>query len=1403
MTVRGDRQNVQVIDTLFGSADLRALQGDVYFIETKDMKRDLRMEYRAAQGDFCLTQRGSTTVTEDPVWSGNAGAAWTNCDIRVAPWWQARTIAHYDNNKDGFIEKTEFSEQLGALPKCCGGACPYRSFCAKYEFLLFPTTTSENATSNSFSGRSSILTDSVFLSRLVALEDYTLVPLCMRIITAKNDVSPSGNTIYARLISNRGGIHVHRELDGTYEATDATTTASGTKFVERNGTDILVDPQGYSYYFPADRVPGLKMSSPDADDILGEVRDVYGPRDATEDVFVTIDVHSTPGVRASRWVYTTRPIFLYLQPALIEFLSAGLLNPTLKHYVITMRNDTCAYPLVKPVLNPSADQQAFTPQLPEDHSAVASALMTSLVPRFQLQMRGLLVQVGDQHRPRPETVDLMLWTQNTAGALLATPLQTGNDENTEAAVWLSLLMALLLAFMATGLIVMYLRAMLKANYETAVIRRKLLAVKAEALAKKENEAVEAQLAGTATAEQSNPVLAVDDSDPKGQAARETAPASADKQADGTQAPASNEQKVAPDSKVSPRGAVVPLVEAPEGSPVSQKAPLAPPSSGRSQGTNASQEAADAADVAAAVEANDQGELDASAEKPNFNPFETPMEIVDLLFLVPIKRYLLNSVSKFVNERCVVHVAPLADDDEEEAAAAAQKEKEHSTGKVAPGAGTEDALVATSMDQSEGVAKGARMGGIHVKDMNGNWVQAGLLPAVLKAEFMERYSQYCYLNNLAEQSNFDLIRQRLIEDFNLRVRSVPEETLRGITWKDGTAPTTDSFTVRTDVMTRLAGMLGTKAANARENVQSRASSVVSDEENSVQQVESGLQNVAAAFGKPGTASAAMAGGDAAASRPATAPGAGPTVVVADPTDEEPEREWDDDDAFLLDSFLKKYCDITRKYTDDALYFANTSIVREGDDGTRFRENVDGFYPAFANYCEKVHKMEPATESETIALLRELHGVQHERKRVTRVLGLTFIDFSAADTDERHQARLTASWYAMEALTVFVHMAFLLLPPLLVMLYAMGMQYTHGLTMAGLGDDPLSPYDFNQFPPNLEGKSLVFVVELLMYFVAVYSGLAIIRLIFRYLSLPAGLLRKFIRRSFAWVLVAVTFAFLTWAGLVFTWFILAAALDPVRFLPYAGGIVASVAVLAVTWSKLKAAAGILRKRMLVSFKNHMNKAVMAAKKAMEQVEKFERQKEVGMIRKKNKTGAAAASKGASDAKEGKGGSQEYSIEDVFSLINADGDAVISADEFDDLFDKLQLNVSKQKRSQMFAYCDRDGSGFVDAAEFTDAWAYLEEQIINETLDDLGVSNTAIIAAVIYLAVCLAVLLSFLFLAIAAWENSSGFEAVIQTLLVSGSAGLTSFARSQSKGESADENELQAIIDGVVESDEQKPV
>ena len=1258
LTVRGQEGNVQATDCVFASADLRATSGDLYFIETKNMRRDLKLEYRSAQGDFCMAQRGDTRVEEAPVWSGNAGAAWTDCDIRVAPWWQGKTLGHYDANNDGFVEQTEFMDGIAALPKCCGGNCPYRSWCAKYGVLMYPVVTQENATSNDFSGRTGILTGSVFLSRLVALEDYTLVPSCMRIIYSRDTATTPSTTVWVRLITDRGGIYVHRELDSTNEKDDSNTLVTGTKLVERNGTEVTVDPEGYSFYFPDDRTPGLKISSPAADALLGEVRDVYGPRDAGEDVFVTIDVAGTPGVAPSRWVYTTRPIFLYLQPALIEFLSGGLLNPPLKHYLITLRNDTCAYPLVTP------DAQAprrWTSMVPVDHEATARALFTALVPRFQLQMRGLLVQVGPKHQPRPEKVDLTLWTRDPSGNLLASPLRTSNDGNTEAAVWLSLVMAVLLAFMGTLGLVVYLRAILKASYQQAIIRRKLLQLKAEALEAKADAAI--------------------------------ADAMAAKHGDGDPAAAaiddSKAAPPAPDSKMVPEldtasASTSPLKSAPG---TSSKAPLVK--------AEEAQEAADALDAKAAAAAEDAGELDAGAENPSFNPFETPLEIINLLFIVPVKRALLNSTSKFVNERCVVHIAMPGSDDEEAVATARDKV----TGLVAPADG---AGKATEMDKDEGVSSSARMGGLLVRDRNGRLVQAGLLPSVMKDEFMERYSQYCYLNDLAEHSNFDSIRASLINDFNLRVRSTPEQTLRGIRWKGGAAPT--DFDVDADTMALVAAGLLARAKDAREALESSRFSELTDEvagEDSVQDVaQGGRAALAAVFSPTGKAKSTTS---VPVSKAETAAAAAAVAEV----EEEPTVEWDDDDAFLLDSFLKAYCDVTRSYTRDGIYFVDTSIVREAEDGTRFRETVPGFYSAFAKYCEQVHRMEPATKSESIALLSQLYGVQHEKKRVTKVLGLSFIDFSAPDTSGQHKARLTASWYGMEALTVFIHLLVLLIPPILVMVYAMDMQYTHGQTMAGTEERPLSVYDFSSFPPRLEGRSIVFIVRLVLLFVATYVGLTLLRLLIRYMALPPGIFRLAVRKAYAAVLILTLFSVLTWLGLVLTWFVLAAALDPIRFLPYAGGAIAAVAVVVVTWGKLQKAAVILRKRMKQAFKDHLNKVVSAAKKALEQTEKLERQKEVGHLKKRRTTAAGAATAGAAGAGEEK--EETFDVEDVFSLINADGDSVISKDEFDSLFDKLQLNVSQQKRSQMYAYCDRDGSGFIDQAEFVESWKYLEDVIV----------------------------------------------------------------------------------------------
>ena len=59
---------------------------------------------------------------------------------------------------------------------------------------------------------------------------------------------------------------------------------------------------------------------------------MYGHTDQTGDVFVIIDVAESAGVPAGRWIYTTRPIFLNLDPAILQFISFGLLTPPILQY---------------------------------------------------------------------------------------------------------------------------------------------------------------------------------------------------------------------------------------------------------------------------------------------------------------------------------------------------------------------------------------------------------------------------------------------------------------------------------------------------------------------------------------------------------------------------------------------------------------------------------------------------------------------------------------------------------------------------------------------------------------------------------------------------------------------------------------------------------------------------------------------------------------------------------------------------------------------------------------------------------------------------------------------------------------------------------------------------------------
>jgi len=301
------------------------------------------------------------------------------------------------------------------------------------------------------------------------------------------------------------------------------------------------------------------------------------------------------------------------------------------------------------------------------------------------------------------------------------------------------------------------------------------------------------------------------------------------------------------------------------------------------------------------------------------------------------------------------------------------------------------------------------------------------------------------------------------------------------------------------------------------------------------------------------------------------------------------------------------------------------------------------------------------------------VVYRKRRHKRIYGLSFMDGSTAAS----RPRLGCTFFAVEGFSVMVHMSVFFLLPVLCIVYALQMQFTHGVTVATASQKALSRFDLAQFPPLLSGQ-VVFVVRLIVAACFVFIVLGFLRILIRYVALPRGFLRTVVRKAFAFVLVVVVFAMFFVIGLVLAWFVLAAALDPTRFLPYGAGAICALVVSLTTFKQLSRAAAILRTRIRQAFKGYMAKATSAAKAAMEQTAKFERQRQTQITRRKAAAKGTAAAKAAVPTKEEEA---DFKVEDIFGLVNSDGDGELSRAEFDDLFERLNVNLSASKRDQLF--------------------------------------------------------------------------------------------------------------------------
>ena len=516
LAVRGVRGSVAVTDASFASGDFRSLQGSVLLRHVATPSPPYRVRWRATQASACFAGTAAHVLAPRPPWAA-APKAWSDASLSGpstgAAWWRAQTLSHYDQDKDSMVTRAEFADGLARLPKCCGGACPVRSYCFAEEVAIFPTADGSGVADNSLAGRSGILTDSVFLTRLAGLNDTGLLPqnAMMSLDASASAGNGAAATASVKLITAGGSLRLELAPRAALSYNpNATENAAGVACLDCVARATPTPRAGTWFEPQTGRLAGLNLVGADAAKLIA-IRDEFGGTAATGHLFVVIgtrvttggmhylsrcahvthphppyrhprrapsrrhrapsaclppraDVVAGPGVPPSRFVYTTKPIYLHITPGYLTFLSAGLLSPAVRRHRVRFANGDCGT---------HATDLADPTAVAARHAEIFGKLTLALVPRFQLEMRGVLVRLKPDHKPAPDSPSLETFFK-VDGQWTALDYAGSARAQSLLAVYLSVAIGALLALLGAFSFVTLISQKLKRKLQADDIKARLL-----------------------------------------------------------------------------------------------------------------------------------------------------------------------------------------------------------------------------------------------------------------------------------------------------------------------------------------------------------------------------------------------------------------------------------------------------------------------------------------------------------------------------------------------------------------------------------------------------------------------------------------------------------------------------------------------------------------------------------------------------------------------------------------------------------------------------------------------------------------------------------------------------------------------------------------------------------------
>ena len=302
--------------------------------------------------------------------------------------------------------------------------------------------------------------------------------------------------------------------------------------------------------------------------------------------------------------------------------------------------------------------------------------------------------------------------------------------------------------------------------------------------------------------------------------------------------------------------------------------------------------------------------------------------------------------------------------------------------------------------------------------------------------------------------------------------------------------------------------------------------------------------------------------------------------------------------------------------------------------------------------------------------------------------------------------------------------------------------------------------------------------------------------RKMPLPAQLLsvlatlEELYKHFYSVLVVFQIFLFTSFVGVVACWFLLATALDPTAFLPYGVAAVTVVTVAITMMNDLIAAATRIRSMLEAAFNRMVADRIAEASKKRDEslrarlsLGDTEEPPAPSGVKVESEIEGEGAGEGEGEAEGehmmGSAGQVPPHVvlpDELFSMIDDEGDGVLSKEEFAKLFKLLDVKLSESKQEKLFALCDVDCNGMISREEFVNGWNLMVQSFTAEGAEAVGLGQTQILITIAYVIVTMGLAIGFILVTLAAWANDDNFGAVVQSVLIAGAGKTSSSARSK---------------------------